>query len=1147
MATVTIDSELMTNYVSTVPIPSGSHHVTVLDENRMPMVFCLSNDISAPRLQILRRDTQGHSQLFDVHQLIGLPENAHVQTFHVEQSWELKLYLAVAYEEIGDNTKSLLHLVRPFNPERLRPDGEALTVITGNTRFGAIFKILMAPISGTNPNTKFPDIFLIHNELDQTSSWGKDISHIHVQAKFKGWFATQQLDTPEPAAEILDIAPASSVYGQGLYVLYVVKGITKIYARYLRPDPNATDGAMYTFTTNVSCPNGARCIASILNSSNGHSCLLIAAPDGIRYLTTIEATEKDKPGKLIFTESMFKSIRQLEVSQDNNDVSIWFRNNKDELGYIRTKATSVQSSAVSSLLLPAGMSSAFSAVITAPHAQTGNVVRQAVVSNDRSGNLMLIEQSLDVGLWRKTPFYKPSPSEPTPLKSYTITIKAKDNQGNNLSNGSLRLSASSSISILLNGRNTLLTTIPTWLDCDQSGSLDFIIPTESLGSQKLVIDQARSESGEALLLSREEYDASSKPMKLLSQKLQEIKSVGQFQSLKTQSGGDLFDGDVKQNQDLMKGAHSCLQTVTAAYGNMQSQSSTTISTTSATTNLVVKAQSSSDSFGDALMDGFFWLKEKFEEVTEWFIETAGTIWKFVCKIAGEIKEFVLDCVEKICEAATWIWEKVKVGWEKLVDFIGFIFSWDDILTTKDTISSTITAGLGYAAIKMDDISAKVDGFFTDLEKTVEQFGESIKLDKKLGGDNDPKDKKVAEAQSSTSTTWASERLKNGGAGTNTTVDYKGDKKTDNEATTFWESSVVPEINKLEASMSKVGQDITALFHKDGAIDGQDIIKVSKSLLIAGIQAVKGIIIKILQLVKTLFAKISDLGNAAINIPIFTWLYKKITKGHTLTLFDAISLVIAIPTTIFAKLITGKAPPTFDKMDGNLMKSLIEGGDVDQNIINDWSIFRAEVVVGITLTSAAVGLIKLFYKMATQGLDGALDELKTGPSSFFDIFGIVVDMIGCLMAIPDQLDMPGAEYRNAISGISCFRGVYHTVAFFIPSKAAFEKVVLVFDLLTVLANLGLSIAVGIEEAKAGSSWKDYDEGANATGFITSGLNALAGIAYFTAFFFKQNPEISAVGAAVMTGTMAGGAVLQGIVFKLQYDSTKRAALNSPPPF
>ncbi|TXC08244.1 hypothetical protein FocTR4_00004234 [Fusarium oxysporum f. sp. cubense] len=1148
MATIKIDSELMTNYVSTVPVPAGSHHVTVLDQKRMPMVFCLSNDRLSPRLQILRRDAEGHSQLFDIHNLIGLPKDIYVQTFHAEQSWDLRLHLAVAY---GDEkqSKSYLHLMKPFSPDVLQASDDPLPHIPGEAQFGTIQKILMAPFSGTNSNVIYPDIFLIHQEPDQTISWGKDIWHIQVQPRFRSWSASKELDTPENVSEILDIAPSSSSYGQGLYVLYVTQGKTKLYARYIRPDPNATDGTQFTFTTPVSCPEGARCIASLLNDK-GHSGLLIAAPDGIRYLTVNDATSKDKPGKLIFTDEMFKSLRQLDLCQDKNDVAIWFRNNNDELGYIRTKADKVVEAAVSSLLLSSGQSSSFSAAITAPHSYTGQAVRQMVVSNDRSGNLMLIEQTADIGLWRKTPFHQPSSNKPTPLKSYTITMKARDGRGNSLSSGSVRVSASSSISILLNGRNLLLTTVPTWLDCDQAGSLDFIIPSDSLGSQKLIIDQLRSDQRKILPFTRVEYDASAKPMQLLGQKLEEIKSLDQFKNFKTQSGEDLFEGDVKNDETLMESAHGCLQSLMGAYSSMRPQESSLSAQSdlkiATGSDIVARAQVSSQSFGSAFMDAFYWLRDRFNDVKNWVVKKAGGVWTFVCRIAGEVKKLVLDCVEKICEVATWIWEKVKVGWQKLVDFIGFMFNWGDILATKNTISSTITAGLGYAATKMDHIQTKVDGFFTALENTVDQFGSSIKLDKQLGGKNLSCDQKVSDALSSTSTTWTSERLRNGGASTSTKADFQGSTKSD-EATKFWESSMAPEIAKLGAAMSQLGQDITILFKKDGSINGDDIIKVSKSLVKAGIASVRTIVKGLLELVKVFVQKLSELGNAEINIPIFSWLYEKISGGHALTLFDAVSLIIAIPTTIFAKLITGKAPPTFANMDTNLIKGLIEGKDVPDSTKADWTVFCGEVVVGITLTSGAVSLIKLLYKTATQGLDDVLDELDEGPSSLFDVFGIVVDIIGCLMAIPEQSDMPGASYRNAISAISCFRGVYHTFAFFVKGKGSVEKVTLVLDLLTVLANLGLSVAVGVEETKAANSWKDYDKEATETGFITSGLNTLAGVAYFTAFFFKTNPEISAASAAVMVGTVAAGAALEGMVFKLQYDKSRRVALPSPPPF
>lgn len=96
----------------------------------------------------------------------------------------------------------------------------------------------------------------MHRNLDQSTSWGSDITHIHVDALYEYWIATRELNTPENVSAILDIAPAVSPYGQGLYVLYVSQGVTKIFARFLRPDPNADDGTMFSFVTDVKCPKG---------------------------------------------------------------------------------------------------------------------------------------------------------------------------------------------------------------------------------------------------------------------------------------------------------------------------------------------------------------------------------------------------------------------------------------------------------------------------------------------------------------------------------------------------------------------------------------------------------------------------------------------------------------------------------------------------------------------------------------------------------------------------------------------------------------------------------------------------------------------------------------------------------------------------
>lgn len=119
-----------------------------------------------------------------------------------------------------------------------------------------------------------------------------------------------------------------------------------------------------------------------------------------------------------------------------------------------------------------------------------------------------------------------------------------------------------------------------------------------------------------------------------------------------------------------------------------------------------------------------------------------------------------------------IFEKLKVGWNKLVDFISFISSWDDIIDIKNTISSLLSVGFEYAAIKVDDLAGNVDGFFEGMEKTINNLGKDNIPSKSLTEDDGEK-KEEDDGKSSTSSSWVGERLKNGGAGQNTKIVAKG--------------------------------------------------------------------------------------------------------------------------------------------------------------------------------------------------------------------------------------------------------------------------------------------------------------------------------------------------------------------------------------
>jgi hypothetical protein len=116
-------------------------------------------------------------------------------------------------------------------------------------------------------------------------------------------------------------------------------------------------------------------------------------------------------------------------------------------------------------------------------------------------------------------------------------------------------------------------------------------------------------------------------------------------------------------------------------------------------------------------------------------------------------------------------DKISVAIDKLIEFCGFIFSWDDILTTRKTISSFITAGLGYAATKVTQSEDTVNKFFENIKTQVSK--REAQPSKLIDSKDDQPNSASSKAQNSTTFKWTGERMKNGGMGSGTAPNGNG--------------------------------------------------------------------------------------------------------------------------------------------------------------------------------------------------------------------------------------------------------------------------------------------------------------------------------------------------------------------------------------
>ena len=133
--------------------------------------------------------------------------------------------------------------------------------------------------------------------------------------------------------------------------------------------------------------------------------------------------------------------------------------------------------------------------------------------------------------------------------------------------------------------------------------------------------------------------------------------------------------------------------------------------------------------------------------------------------------------------------------------------------------------------------------------------------------------------------------------------------------------------------------------------------------------------------------------ARIDLWIFSDLYESLT-GNDLTLFDAVALVVAIPTCIMIKAVTRAKPPNFGNMSSDLLGKLLAGDEsVALQTKVDWNTFTAGMALGVVSIKGVFGLITLAYKAVTEGADAALGTFSPGKT--MKVISIGLNVLGII--------------------------------------------------------------------------------------------------------------------------------------------------------
>jgi hypothetical protein len=277
---------------------------------------------------------------------------------------------------------------------------------------------------------------------------------------------------------------------------------------------------------------------------------------------------------------------------------------------------------------------------------------------------------------------------------------------------------------------------------------------------------------------------------------------------------------------------------------------------------------------------------------------------FVVKTAEEVIDFVVDTAEKVAEFVEAVVEKVVKAIKKFIEFLQFLFDWDDILDTQRYLKRAINISLDSAKQLAIDAKPHVKTLVDDLQDGVENG--MNRLVETLGGKPSEVEKSGFELPEALE--WFLSKL------------LGGSKSSDSEATSGSGSGDSPLASfirqMLEAFEDAIGAGLRL---SEGVLDSIQaliknprepevalivIIEALRDAIIQSLDAVENVALGLLDVVGLTIDLFKGLLNAEIRIPFISDLLDFVGVGK-LTVLNLATTVLAIPVTVTAKSVTGQ--------------------------------------------------------------------------------------------------------------------------------------------------------------------------------------------------------------------------------------------------
>ena len=437
-----------------------------------------------------------------------------------------------------------------------------------------------------------------------------------------------------------------------------------------------------------------------------------------------------------------------------------------------------------------------------------------------------------------------------------------------------------------------------------------------------------------------------------------------------------------------------------------------------------------------------WLESGVEAFVHLVEDVATKVWHFVVQIGDAIYHAILDTVEAIVAAATWVYNSIKIAVEDVIKFLEFLFGWQDILVTHKVLKNLFLC-LGKSAIDgIQTTKADVARLFQQLEGQVASWANIPDFTQTPGATvaANPTDS----GQNSAPANLGIHHFQGGCAASSSSLSPAGPVEAIfDDLIKLMEK----EGETLQAAANAIKADIIDQF---STLSVSDIIK--KFLAIVAdtvLKSAENVLVTLLDVFAQLVDGIIDVLTAKLDIPVLSWLYKDLT-GEDLSFLDVICLVVAIPVTIVYKLAAGKAPfPEGDAFTNGLIEAqsfaeiqalfvvpqrrnrvalmaLAAAGGDEASVLNQDALKTMGFVTGIaSLFGGLVLIVTVNLQRALCGGDGPIG----GSPTFCRTLATIACIGNIAYVLPNLATLINAktgswsqQVNNTVTGISILKGM-----------------------------------------------------------------------------------------------------------------------------